>query len=277
MKYECRHIPAVILAGGPAVAFESDRRAQKKALMRFDGKPSIEYVMDALRNVPQIERIAITGISRQDLNEAMGIRGIEVIPPAQGSMVDHVYAALRHFRDDPGVFFVTADAPLVSSASVVDFLTRVSETESNDQHNIFFPFVPSDCFKGNYRHVPKPFLRFKNTSVSHGNLAVLDSRIGLEPQLKRKLDRLYKHRKNAAMSLISISPAAALEFSLHVLLGRPMEMQSLARRISKSLNVRLHPVIVPHPEITVDADEPEDYHFIKNFLENRLHADPVNR
>jgi hypothetical protein len=42
------------------------------------------------------------------------------------------------------------------------------------------------------------------------------------------------------------------------------------------LNIGLHPVIVPHPEITVDADEPDDYNFIKNLLEGDFQTDQSN-
>jgi hypothetical protein len=36
-------------------------------------------------------------------------------------------------------------------------------------------------------------------------------------------------------------------------------LEELARRISKSIGIGLHPVVMAHPEITIDADEAEDH------------------
>ncbi|RJQ85417.1 MAG: hypothetical protein C4519_03340 [Desulfobacteraceae bacterium] len=270
MKYDFQDIPAVVLAGGPKVAFDANQPAQKKALLRFAGKSSIQYVLDALRGVAQIRRIGIVGLDGQALREVRGASRCDSIPAAGDSMIEHVYSAMRYFAADPAILFVTADAPLVSSESVVDFIEQVSLKNRTHGPNIFIAVVPVDCYRGIYRQVTKAFLRFKDIAVRHGNLAVVDTRLGGDQILKKKLEILYKNRKSAMRSIASLSLRAGLLFLLDGLLGRVMSMEAMARRISNSLGIGLHPVVVAHPGIAVDADEPEDYLFLKRALETKV-------
>jgi hypothetical protein len=60
---------------------------------------------------------------------------------------------------------------------------------------------------------------------------------------------------------------AGLALAWHGLFRLNMNLENLARLISRSPVTGLHPVIMEFPEITVDADEPADFHFIKKVLE----------
>lgn len=270
MKYDLGDITAVVLAGGPEVAFDAKRPAQKKALMRFRGKPSIDYVLDTLRKVPPVRRIAIAGMSADELTHVEGARTCDFLPLSGRSMVDHAFGALNHFAADAAVCFITADAPLITPVSMIAFLNLVGDTPSAYSRNIFVPVVPARCFTGAYREVTKSAFQFRGGAVRHGNLAVVDTRLGADVDLKKRLDRLYQHRKSAVKSLSSLSLAAGTAIVMSRLLPRALHLQTLARLVSGSLGTGVHPIVVPHPELAVDADEPEDCRFIERVLESLL-------
>jgi CTP:molybdopterin cytidylyltransferase MocA len=266
MKSTFRNMPAVVLAGGESKALFPSQATRYKALLRYRGLTSLEYTLEALRKLPSINRICIIGPIKE-LAEEIKDLGTEHLLPARQSMADNVELGLEYFSSHPEVLFATADCPLITPRAVTDFLSGVSETHTEYASNLFIPVVPGHCYKEAYSDISKGILKFRDISVRHGNLAVLDSRLFGDRTLKRKLNNLYKYRKSAAKATFSLGFLAGLGFLFGVLFFRRLSLDQVARMVSRSLGVGVHPVILTHPEITLDVDEPEDYVFVKKRLE----------
>lgn len=96
-----------ILAGG-----KSSRMGEDKGLMLFNGKPVVQYVIEAL--VPVVNEVVI--VSNNPAYEAFGLKviadDIKEIGPAGG-----ICAALQHSRSENN-FIIGCDMPFVKSEAI---------------------------------------------------------------------------------------------------------------------------------------------------------------
>jgi hypothetical protein len=74
-------------------------------------------------------------------------------------------------------------------------------------------------------------------------------------------------RKRPFRSAFVLGLRIALAYVLGAYLMRIVTLRRLAGLISSSLKIGLVPVKVDHPGIALDVDEPKDYRFVKQLME----------
>ena len=77
---------------------------------------------------------------------------------------------------------------------------------------------------------------------------------------------LYKARNNSVRAALAFGPMAGLAFFIGVRLLHLFSLGQMARLVSRRMGTGMIPVVIKHPEITVDVDEPEDHAFLKRQL-----------
>ncbi|MFZ7110666.1 MAG: nucleotidyltransferase family protein [Desulfatiglandales bacterium] len=262
-------MPAVVLAGDRnTIPLYPGYRPGPKALLRYAGKTSLEYVLDALVNVASIKEICVVGSGR-DLRGALQAVEGGVLIPGEGTMAEGILKGLDHFRDSQSVLFVTADLPLLTHGAVNHFLKKVSSTPVKTDRAFFFSFVPRPFFRGPYRETSKGFIRFKDVSVCFGNLMVLLPGLLKNPKLRITLKKMYRTRKSAAKAAMAMDPLLGTVFFFCVYLFHGFTLSRGARLASRRLDVEVVPIPVEEPEICLDVDEPEDHLLVKRILEER--------
>lgn len=48
---------------------------------------------------------------------------------------------------------------------------------------------------------------------------------------------------------------------------RALTLDQMAALLSRRLGLRVEPVLLEHPEVTLDVDEPQDYALVRELLE----------
>jgi hypothetical protein len=77
-----------------------------------------------------------------------------------------------------------------------------------------------------------------------------------------RIDRIYRARKNPVATALAVGLPVGLAYVLGVHLLHALTLEQMTRIATRAFGVGGVPVILEHPEISIDVDEPADYRFV---------------
>jgi len=270
MPFNLDHVDTVVLAGGinSTTLFEGNTPGYK-ALLEFGGKPSICYTLEALRALPQIGRVCIVG-AEAALRPAVAAHDDDSVNydfvPSGETLIDSIYRGVGHFPDAAMVLIVTADAPLLTTKAIRDFLDACAPVETSFAQNLCLSVVPQRSFTGVYATLPKGPNRFRDVTINYGSLMLVDPHLQENTKATRRINSLFNHRENPISSALGIGMHVGLTYVLGIHLWHLLTIEQMAGIASSRFGIGLIPISLNHPEITIDVDEPADYEFVKQQL-----------
>ena len=271
---DAENVNTVVLAGGinRITLFDGDAPSYK-ALIPFAGRPCIQYVLDALKEVSEVGRVCLVG-PVEELRRAVEEPDLYEYVPDGRTFGGSVFRGLEHFSDSERILFVTADLPLLTSSPVAGFLD-LCRRKKEDGRQLFFSAVDRRHFTGPYQEAPKRCSRFRDMTVCHGNLALLHPGIleGKGPISRDRLDSIYRNRKKTLQTCWAFGWPFALGYFLGGSILRLFTLDQVLRTASNRFKVELVPVFLYDPEIAMDVDEPADYAFARHLIESRAEAE----
>ena len=274
MREEKSNIDVVVLASGiNHVSLFSGYVPGYKALIPYHERASIHYVLDALCATAAIGHICIEGpcaLLAPELEKRVADRMQITLVEGGTTFVDSLVIGLQHFADSPLVLFVTADLPLITPEAVQCFLAACAAAPPDRPPGLYLSAVPRVAYTGAYAHFTKPFNRYKDVSLCHGNLFLADPTLLQRPALKERINRFYAGRKNAIQTTLALGWKVALVYMIGVELLHLLTLQKFADFVSRELGFGVTPILVPYPEMTIDVDEPDDYVFVRDRIEERM-------
>jgi CTP:molybdopterin cytidylyltransferase MocA len=272
MKVNTNNLAAVVLAGSfNRIKLYDGYKPGYKALLSFNGRTSIEYTLAALQAEPRIRSICIVGdekVLRPAICQSRGDCPFDFVPLGK-NLIQSLNSGLGHYKDAACVLVATEDMPLVTAESVKDFLDACEQLDPPYEQNLYASFVPREAYTGPYAGVTKTFNRFRNVSVVHGNLALIEPNLTRNIEFAAKLNNLYEGRKNWRLQLNAVGFRLAMAYTFGAFLLPVLSLDRMAKIVSWRFKVGFNPVLVNHPEITVDIDEPKDYKFVSKMLEQQ--------
>lgn len=265
--YETTNINAIVLAGGiNRVSLFDGYVPGYKGLLRFKGRPLIQYVLDALKNTDEVRRICIVGPVKEIKRAIDTPQQFEFLSCGQ-TLIENIQNGLEHFRNYPIVLVIPSDLPLVTPSALKTFLEKCGHKHTNYEANIFWSMVPEKNFEGPYGEVKKGFNRFRDISLCHGNLLALTPRLLENRKFVSRMEHIYKARKSSVKAALAVGPLVGLSYLAGVHLLRMLSLSQFAKIASRGFGVGLVPIIMDDPRIAVDIDEARDYRFITEQLE----------
>ncbi len=264
-------IDVVVLASGlNKIPLYEGYEPGYKALIPYQGKASIHYVLDAIRKVKGIRRIFVEGpteLLSKELESRIAQDRI-VLQEGGETFVDSVVIGLEHFRASPAVLFVAADLPLIASDAITDFLVGCAGAPTPRKENLFVSAVPKESYIGAFTKYTKPFNRYRDVTLCHGNLFLATPSLLEQPGIRDRVQQLYAGRKTIKTAL-AFGWKVALTYVIGVELLHILTLQQMADIASRELGFGVNPILVNHPEIAIDVDEPADYEFVRERLKKR--------
>jgi len=93
-------ISVAVLAGGiNYISLYEGYRPGYKGLVLLEGRPMIQFVLEALRNVPQVKRICIVG--PEEIRKGIEDTDSYEYATEGKSLKESIFNSLRHFNDYP--------------------------------------------------------------------------------------------------------------------------------------------------------------------------------
>lgn len=249
-------VNAVVLGGGG----EDQRLAgyyegPTKGLIPLCGKPSVQWVLEALRGTSGVERIALAGPAALLEHPASALADVGL---AEGSsIVDKLAAAAEAFDDGRKLLMATCDIPLATPASLADTIARCP-----DDCAFFHPLVEKAAALRDFPAHQWVFLKLRDGEVVTTNVIILDPVwLRRRPELAQTLEALRRHPVRMA-----------LRWGIGFLMRFRLGLLSLAYcegLFSKILQAPCRGAITSHSDLAMDLDRPEDVPMLERALQSR--------
>jgi GTP:adenosylcobinamide-phosphate guanylyltransferase len=252
-------IDALILAGsrGPHDPVAALGKVPHKALTPIAGRPMLAFVLDAVRGVPEVDRIYICIDAETDLRPVTNGTPFHRIPPAN-SPAASVAAALQEIGGDRPLLITTADHPLLTPQIVAHFLKNAAQDA-----DLCVGLAEAETVTKAFPEGRRTFYRLAGRGYSGCNLF-----LARKPGAVRVAEywrRMEGHRKNPLRLVREIGIGALIRYALGLL-----SLDGAFKHVSKLTAARISPVILPFAEAATDVDKPSDHTLVEGILKRRF-------
>ncbi len=246
----------VMTAGGkprPGESLYALTQGRYKALLDLNGKPMIQWVLDALNGSAKIGSIVIVGIPpNSTLESAKPLTFLE----DQGELLSNIQAGgLELLRQDPSTrqfLVVASDVPGATSAMVDWLVDKVQETD----HDMYYFVVERSVMEKRYPASKRTYLRMKDLEVCGGDIHA--GRAAVLKNTNPIWRRLIEARKNPLKQawLLGLD-------TLFMILFHQLTLAVAERLVSRRVGLNGHVIVCPYAELGMDIDKPFQYEIVK--------------
>lgn len=235
---------AVVLAGGA------------NSLIRFGTRLSVEYVVEALRQSPYLERVIIAG-SAAELSEKYRFQDkVEVVNGGLTPVESFLQAYAVVPAGTEQILIATGDVPLLTTEAANYFLETCAPLEGE----LFYSIVHQKVNEEKYPGVERTYVHLREGIFTGGNLLLLKT--GVVPNCIQEAEKFVQLRKRPL--------AMAFHVGWHFLwtyLTRKLTLGAAEKEVSRLLGgVKSVGIICPYPEIGIDVDKESDIILVKKIL-----------
>lgn len=249
---------AVILAGG-----ENSGELRKiapydnEALIIIGNYPMIYFVYQALRAVPEVNQIVVSGpveALRSILPRDERLFFVEGGANAIASFA-HAAELLEQQSISSLVLALPTDVPFITPAAIRDFLTQCEASEAD----FYYPITSQAVNERKFPGVMRTYVRLRDGVFTGGNLFLVRSAI--IPLSLKMGEKLVQRRKNP----LAMAKLFGLGLVLQYLLGR-LSIATAEKRFYQVIGLRGKGIVSPYAEVGVDVDKPEDLRLAQEYL-----------
>ncbi len=248
---------AVILAGGQTPEKLSAALAgstpSERALLEINNRTAIEWVLDSLKSVSQIEDIFVVGLPQTFAlleKNAPNVRRL----PAGSTLVENVLRGMNAASSE-SVLICTCDIPLVTENTWREFLEKVQAQNLQAA----YPIAPRERVEQTFPEGKRTYATLIEGTFTGGNAFVLPREN--REELRTLIDAAYRARKNP-LGLARLLGAGFLIKAIR----KKLAIADLEKKMSQLLNCRAGAVVMDDVTLAFDIDKKEDYDLAQNFL-----------
>lgn len=249
---------AVILAGSANTGkLKECSPATNEALIDIGGRYMVEYVVEVLARMPEIDRIIIVG-PVSDLVPLYGDNPKIRLTEGGSTVIESLKQGVKMAdcrEDRSGVLVVTADVPLITEEAIRDFLSACGDRSAD----LYYPVIPQQVSEQKYPGVKRTYVRLKDGCFTGGNIVLFNARI-LDRVASQAEEFVRLRKKPLAMCRL-----IGFRFILKYLLGQ-LSIRDAEQRVCQMLNFTGKAVISRYAEIGVDVDKPCDLELARQAL-----------
>jgi GTP:adenosylcobinamide-phosphate guanylyltransferase len=234
-------IDAVVLGGGNAKGLA---QVPAKGLIPINGRPMVEYVLEALTNCDQIGRICV--VMPVDYTFSGLARPVDVVV-ADGSLPAVAKAGLDFLGAKQKTLFLSADVPMISSESIADFLNRCKDREAA----FYYPIVRFGESEKRFPDVKRTYAKVREGRFTGGNIALVEP-----PFVYRNMDflqNIFELRKKP----VKLVQVLGIMFLVKFILG-VLRIKEIESRMEQLTGLPCAAIVTPYIEIGIDVDKESD-------------------
>lgn len=252
---------AIVVAGGtpgPGDPLYRLTQGRPKALLEVEGRPMLQWVVDALEAAARVEHVVAIGPG-PELGMRFGSK--TVCLPDQGGMIANVLSGLDAVkRLSPGAthtLLASGDIPAITPG-MVDWRVATVEAAGAD---VDYAVVERQAMDRVFPGSRRSFTHLKDVEVCGGDLNGLSVNVARDERL---WNALVAARKNA------LKQAALIGYDV-LLLGllRQLSLREAERRVSLNLRLKCRVTLCPYAEVGMDVDKPHQLEMVRRHLHAR--------
>lgn len=238
MRWGC-----VVAAGGRETGtLARAMGTERKALCEFEGRPSIAWVLDAIRDAGIG---ACATVSGEDVRPAVHFGAFV---SETGGAVDNVAAGLASIRDRcDALLFLPSDAPGLTKAALTQFMASVEERAATGNW-LAIGLCSLTAFAAAFPEVPAGALRLREGRFVSGALYA-GTPAAFESCLER-IRQLRKSRKSQLGMVAQIGLGSAIRFVLGL-----VDHATAEKKLSQVAGASVILVLDSDPVMALDFDD----------------------
>jgi molybdopterin-guanine dinucleotide biosynthesis protein A len=240
---------AVIIAGGiprPGDPLWEETRGGPKAMIAINGKPMIQWIIEAVCLSANIEKIYVVGLPPESVLPST--KPLTRIPD-QGGIIENLAAGAGAILEEaPSTEYflgISSDIPCITTP-MIDHLLLHAPTPGVD---IFYNVIPRPLMESTFPGVRRTFMRFGDGYYCGGDLHVINARRVIPSD--NPVRKLVSYRK-IPLKLIAV---LGIEVLLRTLFFRPT-LEVTEQIIFRRTGIVVKTMISPFAEIGMDIDKP---------------------
>jgi CTP:molybdopterin cytidylyltransferase MocA len=259
-------LDAVILAGGQTPpemlqGLDADVASPDRALVKLNGRPMLDYTLDAVRGCSAIARIAVVGTPAVLQYVEQSAPDLLRLADA-GRMIGNAIAGMRLLSEQPNAsklaLVTTSDIPLVTTATYEEFFRLYFASGLEAAYALTTRAVTEQQFPGGKR----TYAHLADGDYTAGNAIIIE---GTKVEhLSDVFEHFYKARKNP----LAMAKIFGLGFLWQAVTKR-LSKAGAEAKLSELLECRAGAVLVQDASIAFDVDKIEDYRVAAATLQSR--------
>ena len=239
-------IDAVVLAGGrPDAVAALEPGAPNKAFVRIGGLTLVERTLRALRAGKRVRRIVVVAPPATHGSPALALA--DECRPDGVRISDSLRSGLQGFAPDELVLVCTSDLPVLTGASIDDFVEHAQSLDPD----VGYGCVERRVHLASYPQVPHTWAPLLDGTFCGAGLVAIKPRA--MPALERFIERLGAARKNPLRLASIFGWDVLLRFVL-----RRLSVAAAERRAAAILGARVRAIVSPYAETGVNVDRVTD-------------------
>lgn len=243
-------LDAVVLAGADihgSLAACTD--TPYEAMIDIQGRPMVEYVVDALRGSAHVGRVVVVG-PEHVLGPVLDGK-VYRVAQSGNSIVENLLIGIEMLQAEGKILVVTGDIPLLTTAAIDDFIARCAGLAAD----ICYPICRKETNEGKYPGVHRTYATVREGTFTGGNIFILHAEVIIK--WRRQIERAVAVRK----SVIGMAKLLGFRMMVKFLLGR-LSLREIEDRVAQVLGCPVKAVETDYPEIGVDVDKPSDLELV---------------
>lgn len=248
-------INALILAGTKGKGnLEIAEKVDNKALIMIDGRPMIDYIVEALDNSENINNILVVG-PKKELHPYIGEKVKEILNPGN-SILENMESGLTFFNSDENLLLLSSDIPLITPEAIDEFLKICIKRKAC----IGYPIITKENIIKKYPETKRTYVKMKEGIFCGGNIVFFKPEVFF--QQKNLINELFNNRKTTWKSVKILGFEFIFKFLFKILTLREVE-----KKVTDILGYNSIAAMISYPEIMIDLDKPSDLELIRKCLE----------
>jgi GTP:adenosylcobinamide-phosphate guanylyltransferase len=255
----------LITAGGvpsPEDSLYEVTRGNYKALIPLQGKPIIQWIVDAVSAGEGLENIVIVGLPPDTpIKSSLPLHFL----PDQGDLILNTQTGLDGLRkispNDEYAFMCSGDIPAITPEMVTWMLKAIPELNAD----LVYTIVERKVMENTFPDSKRTYLRLKDKDVCGGDMFAirLDRRIQEHPIWEKLIASRKKPLKQAAMFGFD---------TLLFVLTHQITLYNLERKLSKKLGLTARTLNTPYAEMGMDVDKVFQLKIVEEYLSKKVPA-----
>jgi molybdopterin-guanine dinucleotide biosynthesis protein A len=216
-----------------------------KALFPINGKIMVEYVLDAVKNAGDIDKIVVVGPAHDLERHLHGM--VDAVIDSNGSIMDNIREGIKYLGTERHVLICSCDIPLITSDAINDFISKSKMLDAD----LCYPIVEKKVNYAKYPEMERTYVKTREGTFTGGNIFYVNP--GMLEKGFEFVDKLLKVRKKP----LKMARVLGFRFVAGLLLGT-VSIGRIERRFHDILGINGRAVISEYPEIGNDVDKPSD-------------------
>ncbi len=255
-------LSAIVTAGGipqPGEPLYPLTQGKPKALLEIAGKPMIQWILDALDNAQEIDRVVLVGLKKEN---GFTSQKLSACIDNQEDMLANIRAGVIKVRElNPQmhhVVIVSSDIPALSG-EMVDWLVRTTMKSDED---VYYTVIAREVMEKKYPESKRSYTRLKDIEVCGGDINVIRTMTATSNDKMWK--KIIDSRKNV------FKQAALVGYdTLLLLLLRMITLEQAVKIVAPRLDVTGRAILSPYAEMGMDIDKPHQFAIVEADLRAR--------